>query len=71
DGALSRFIERRGEGLHHICFQVHDVDSEHQRLKDEGYSFTSDSPRPGAHNGRVIFVHPKSFGGVLLELRSE
>ena len=66
--AVGRHIERRGAGVHHIALRVDDVDAAAERLIDKGYRMTSDGPRPGAHGTRVIFVHPKSTGGVLLEL---
>jgi methylmalonyl-CoA/ethylmalonyl-CoA epimerase len=67
-GALARSIQKRGPGLHHICFQTDDIEADMARLADKGYRFLSETPRPGAHGTRVAFIHPKSTGGVLIEL---
>ena len=67
-GPIQTFLEKRGGGLHHLCFRTDDLDGDVARLKAKGYRFTTDGPTPGAHGTRVIFVHPKSFGGVLVEL---
>ena len=67
-GPIQTFLEKRGGGLHHLCFRTNDLDGDVARLKAKGYRFTTDGPTPGAHGTRVIFVHPKSFGGVLVEL---
>jgi len=63
----ARFIEKRGEGIHHICIQVEDIDAALEQLKANGVPLIDREPRPGAH-GRVAFVHPKGTHGVLLEL---
>jgi methylmalonyl-CoA/ethylmalonyl-CoA epimerase len=67
-GPIQTFLEKRGWGLHHLCFRTNDLDGDVARLRAKGYRFTTDGPTPGAHGTRVIFVHPKSFGGVLVEL---
>jgi methylmalonyl-CoA epimerase len=67
DSAVARFLERRGEGLHHICVQVDDVRGELDRLASQGHELIDREPRHGAH-GLVAFVHPRSAHGVLLEL---
>ena len=67
-GPIQTFLEKRGGGLHHLCFRTNDLDGDIERLRAKGYQFTTDGPTPGAHGTRVIFVHPKSFGGVLVEL---
>lgn len=67
-GPIQKSLEKRGPGLHHICFRTDDLDGDVQKLKAKGYRFTSDGPTPGAHGTRVIFIHPKSAGGVLIEL---
>jgi methylmalonyl-CoA/ethylmalonyl-CoA epimerase len=67
-GPIQGFLEKRGGGLHHLCFRTDDIDGDVARLRAKGYRFTTDAPTPGAHGTRVIFVHPKSFGGVLVEL---
>jgi methylmalonyl-CoA/ethylmalonyl-CoA epimerase len=70
-GSLQKFIDKRGEGLHHICFAVKDIKAEQKKLEQAGYSFTSPTPNPGAHHGLVNFIHPKGTNGVLIELRQE
>jgi len=67
-GPLVRYLDKRGPGLHHLCFRTDDLDADVARLSARGYRFTSDAPTPGAHGTRVIFIHPKSTGGVLIEL---
>jgi methylmalonyl-CoA epimerase len=67
DHSVSKFIQTRGEGMHHICFEVGDIRDEMRILKDSGVPFTSEEPRPGA-DGLISFMHPKATGGVLLEL---
>ena len=67
-GPIQTFLDKRGGGLHHLCFRTDDLDGDVARLRAKGYRFTTDAPTPGAHGTRVIFVHPKSFGGVLVEL---
>ncbi|MFP6805641.1 MAG: methylmalonyl-CoA epimerase [Pseudomonadales bacterium] len=67
-GPLVQYLEKRGPGLHHICFRSDNLDADIERLKGKGYRFLSDEPSTGAHNTRVIFIHPKSCDGVLIEL---
>ena len=67
-GAVARFLEKRGEGVHHICLAVDDIDSAVSALRMEGMSFVGEAPRPGAGGCRVAFLHPKETGGVLVEL---
>lgn len=67
-GPLVKYLEKRGGGIHHICFRSDDLDADIERLKEKGYQFLSDEPSIGAHNTRVIFIHPKSCDGVLIEL---
>ncbi len=71
ESALSKFIEKRGEGIHHIAFDVPDIQKEMDRLKKEGYQLIHDQPKPGADNKLICFVHPKSCNGVLIELCQE
>lgn len=66
--AIEKFIEKKGEGLHHVAFQVEDLEKEIARLKDEGFRFVSSEPKDGADNKRVCFLHPKDTNGVLIEL---
>jgi len=68
DSPISKFIEKRGEGIHHIAFDVEDIEAEMRRLKDAGFILLNDKPKPGADNKLVCFVHPKSTNGVLIEL---
>ena len=65
--AVARFLERRGEGLHHVCFAVDDIRAEAARLAAAGYQLLDAAPRPG-HGGMVVFLHPRSASGVLVEL---
>ena len=71
DSAIAKFIDKRGEGLHHIAFDVDDIYAEVERLKAEGFIPTSNAPFKGADNKLVFFFHPKSTNGVLIELCQE
>jgi len=71
ESAISKFIEKKGEGIHHIAFDVKDIRAEMKRLKEEGFTLLSDEPRPGADNKLVCFLHPKTTNGVLIELCQE
>lgn len=71
DSAITKFIQKKGEGIHHIAFEVADILAEMQRLKEEGFQLLSETPKPGADNKLVCFVHPKSANGVLIELTQE
>ena len=68
DSPIAKFIEKRGEGIHHIAVSVDDIQAEMKRLKKEGFHLLSDVPRPGADNKLVCFLHPKDANGVLIEL---
>jgi len=68
DTGVARFLERRGEGMHHVCFEVDDVQREIGRLTGLGYQLLDQQPRRGAHGERLAFLHPKSTRGVLIEL---
>jgi len=68
EGAVAGYLEKRGGGLHHLCFRSDDIEADIERLKAKGYQFLADAPSPGAHNSKVIFIHPKSCDGVLIEL---
>lgn len=68
DSPIARHLERRGPGLHHICVRVSDIRAAMAGLAESGYRLLSDEPQPGAHGCLVCFVHPKSAGGVLIEL---
>ncbi|MBX0334498.1 methylmalonyl-CoA epimerase [Pontibacter sp. HSC-14F20] len=71
DSAISKFIEKRGEGIHHIAFEVEDILAEMERLRGEGFTLLNETPKKGADNKLVCFVHPKSANGVLIELTQE
>lgn len=71
DGAVARFLERRGEGLHHVAFRVADVRTQIERLREAGMRFVDEEPRIGARGRLVAFVHPSSVHGVLVELVQE
>ncbi|MGB3587986.1 MAG: methylmalonyl-CoA epimerase [Tunicatimonas sp.] len=65
---INKFIEKRGEGIHHLAFEVSDIHQEVQRLKVEGFIFINEVPKAGADNKLICFLHPKSTNGVLVEL---
>jgi len=71
DSAIAKFIEKKGEGIHHIAFGVENIEQEVERLKAEGFQPISDKPKRGADNKLVFFFHPKSANGVLIELCQE
>lgn len=71
DGVIARFIEKKGEGIHHIAFEVVDIYAEMDRLKNEGFVLLNESPKQGADNKLVCFLHPKATNGVLIELCQE
>ena len=68
DSAIAKFIEKRGEGIHHIAFEVEDIRAEMKRLAAEGFRLLNEEPKRGADNKLVCFVHPKTANGVLVEL---
>lgn len=68
DGVIAKFIEKKGEGLHHIAFHVDDIQAEMERLKNDGFILLNDAPKNGADNKLVCFLHPRSTNGVLIEL---
>lgn len=71
DSPIARFVEKRGEGIHHLAFEVDDIEEELARLKKEGFELINESPKSGADNKLIAFLHPKSTGGVLIELCQE
>ncbi|MDG1433121.1 MAG: methylmalonyl-CoA epimerase [Saprospiraceae bacterium] len=71
DSPIAKFIEKRGEGIHHIAFAVKDIQQEMQRLENEGFTLLNKVPKKGADNKLVCFVHPKTANGVLIELCQE
>ena len=68
EGPIQGYLDKKGGGLHHLCFRSDDIDADVERLKEKGYQFLSEAPTLGAHNCRVIFIHPRSCDGVLIEL---
>ncbi len=71
ESPIAKFLEKKGEGIHHIAFNVEDIQSEIERLKGEGFILLNDFPKSGADNKLVAFMHPKSSNGVLVELCQE
>jgi len=71
DGVIAKFIEKKGEGMHHIAFAVSDIEAEMKRLANAGFTLLNPAPKKGADNKLVCFLHPKSTNGVLVELCQE
>ena len=71
DSPIAKFLEKKGEGIHHIAFDVQDIHSEMKRLQDEGFVLLNDLPKKGADNKLVVFLHPKTTNSVLIELCQE
>jgi len=71
EGVIARFIEKKGEGIHHIAFEVADIEAEMKRLQEEGFVLLNEKPKRGADNKLVCFLHPKNTNGVLVELCME
>jgi methylmalonyl-CoA/ethylmalonyl-CoA epimerase len=71
DGPIAKFLKKKGEGIHHIAFEVDDIVAEMERLKQEGFVLLNDTPKKGADNKWIAFVHPKGTHGVLVELCQE
>lgn len=69
--AIARFIEKKGEGIHHIAYEVDNIEEEMKRLKNEGFELLNTQAKDGADNKRICFLHPKSTNGVLVELCQE
>lgn len=69
--AIAKYIDKKGEGIHHIAFEVEDIHKEMKRLEEEGFQLINESPKKGADNKLVCFIHPKSTNGVLVELCQE
>lgn len=68
ESPIAKFLEKKGEGIHHIAFAVDDIKAEVKRLKENGFAVLNEEPKPGADNKWVVFLHPKSTNGVLIEL---
>ena len=71
DGVIAKYIDKKGEGMHHIAFEVTDIQSEMRRLQQEGFILLNETPKAGADNKWVCFLHPKTTNGVLIELCQE
>ncbi len=71
ESPIAKFLEKKGEGIHHIAFAVSDIESEITRLKNEGFIVLNETPKKGADNKLVAFLHPKTTNGVLIELCQE
>jgi methylmalonyl-CoA/ethylmalonyl-CoA epimerase len=71
DGVIAKYIEKKGEGIHHLAFDVADIYAEMERLKNEGFVLLNEKPKEGADNKLVCFLHPKGTNGVLVELCME
>jgi len=71
DGVIAKFIDKKGEGIHHIAFEITDIEAEMARLKGEGFVLLNEIPKAGADNKLVCFLHPKTTNGVLIELCME
>ena len=71
DSPIAKFIDKKGEGIHHIAFDVYDIEEEMMRLKNEGFIVLNEVPKKGADNKLVAFLHPKGTNGVLIELCQE
>jgi methylmalonyl-CoA/ethylmalonyl-CoA epimerase len=71
DGIIARFIEKKGEGIHHLAMEVDDIEMEIERLKKEGFELIQDKPKKGADNKLVCFLHPRSTNGILIEICQE
>ena len=68
DGPIARFLAKRGPGIHHVCYEVADLDAALLRCRAAGYRLVDETPRTGAHGRQIAFVHPKSTAGILIEL---
>lgn len=71
EGTIAKYIEKKGEGIHHVAFDVDDIYAEMERLRGEGFILLNEQPKRGADNKLICFVHPKTTGGVLVELCQE
>ncbi|MFN8691632.1 MAG: methylmalonyl-CoA epimerase, partial [Cyclobacteriaceae bacterium] len=68
DSPIARFIEKKGEGVHHLAFDVQPIEEKMENLKSEGFGLLADTPKPGADNKKIVFLHPKTTNSVLVEL---
>ena len=68
EGPIAKYLEKKGGGLHHLCFRSDNIEEDVARLREKGYQFLSETPTRGAHGSKVIFIHPRSCDGVLIEI---
>ena len=71
DGVIAKYIEKKGEGIHHLAFEVENIEKEIERLQNEGFVFVNNVPKKGADNKLICFLHPKETNGVLIEICQE
>lgn len=71
NSVIQKFIQKKGEGIHHICFKVKDIEKTIQEFKKVGIEFVQDKPQKGAQGSRIAFIHPQNFNGVLVELKEK
>jgi methylmalonyl-CoA/ethylmalonyl-CoA epimerase len=71
ESAIAKYVDKRGEGIHHIAFEVEDIHAEMERMREQGFRLLNEQPKRGADNKLVCFIHPKSANGVLVELCQE
>lgn len=71
DGVIAKYVEKKGEGMHHIAFEVEDIEAEMKRMTEEGFLLLNTAPKKGADNKLVCFLHPKTTNGILIELCQE
>jgi methylmalonyl-CoA/ethylmalonyl-CoA epimerase len=71
DGVIAKYIDKKGEGIHHVAFEVEDIYAEMKRLREEGFQLLNEVPKPGADGKLVCFLHPKGTNGILIELCME
>ena len=71
DSPIQKFLDKKGEGIHHIAFEVDDIEQKMATLKQEGFILINDQPKDGADNKKIAFIHPKSTGGILVEICQE
>jgi methylmalonyl-CoA epimerase len=69
EATIAKFIAKKGEGIHHVCIRVDNIDEALSHLKSQGFALIDEKPRAGAEGARIAFIHPASFGGILIELK--
>ncbi len=68
ESVIQKFIDKKGEGIHHIAFEVENIEEKIEKLKEQGFRLINEQPKDGADNKRIVFIHPKSTGGILVEI---